>query len=188
MNAGLTCILVERQDANLTQGVIFVRPYLCHVENIPLVFLCIPWLHDLHVNVPLGVVAPFNGVVEILQVMIWCRTGHSSGRLPIQAAASKLGLQMNLGVAEGAILYNTKSQKGKGLGKPMLPLRAARLCVDGASMAHFFGKLVRMAAEGVHLPEALRSASVAEQIHELVDALRVSDVEAAEIRWVRPQD
>lgn len=42
---------------------------------------------------------------------------------------------------------------------------------------YLLGKLVSVAAVGIHSTERGGSASVAEQMHELVDAFRVADVE-----------
>lgn len=46
-------------------------------------------------------------------------------------------------------------------------------------ITYFFGKFVRVPAIRVHLSNGLRNTTVAEEVHELVDALLISNVEAA---------
>lgn len=43
---------------------------------------------------------------------------------------------------------------------------------------YLFGKLVCVSTVGIHMPERRRGSSVTEQVHELVNTLRITRVEA----------
>jgi hypothetical protein len=74
------------------------------VEDVPAVGLGIFGIHDLEVHSPGWVVALFNGVIHILDVVVWlfARETYSVGR--IHGDITGIGLEMYLDVLEAPIV------------------------------------------------------------------------------------
>lgn len=81
-----------------------MRPHLGHVKDVPAVRLGVGRVHDLHKDVPLGVVAAVDGGVEVVDEVVWVLAGQPGGRLAVEVGDAQLALDVDLYVFEGAVL------------------------------------------------------------------------------------
>lgn len=139
-----------------------MRPHLGHIKDVPLVGFGVLGIHDLDVDVPDGIVLGLDGLVQVLQEEVWVLSGDPGGFLLREVLDSLLGLDVHFDVFERAILIPSAVCSGH----------------NGSSAWYLFSELVGMATVGVDLTERSRGSSVTEQMHELMDALGVTSVEA----------
>jgi hypothetical protein len=97
-------VLVERELADRDQGVVLVWPDAGIIEDVPSVGLGVLWVHDLQVHSPGWVVALFNGVVHILDVVVWLFAREADGVGSIHGDIAGIGLEMYLDVLEAPIV------------------------------------------------------------------------------------
>lgn len=81
-----------------------MRPHLGHVEDIPLVGLGLLGVHHLHVDVPHGVVAPFDVRIKIVDQVVRVLTRQLLGGLAVEILDTDLRLDVDLDIFERAIL------------------------------------------------------------------------------------
>ena len=74
-------VAVERQRAHLDARVVLLRPDLGQIEGIEPVFLGLVVRHDLEVQIPGRMLAPSDGLVEILPVNVGVGSGQPLGLL-----------------------------------------------------------------------------------------------------------
>lgn len=81
-----------------------MRPDFGHVENVPPVLLGFSWVHDLNVDIPLGIISSVNGLKHVADHVIWIFTSNFSCLLRGEVLDSLLSLDVDFDVLEGAIL------------------------------------------------------------------------------------
>ena len=148
-------------------------PHFGHVEDVPLVGLGLAGVHHLHVDIPDGVVALFNSLEEVLDEEIRFLPGQLHGCFTIKIPDSNLRLDVNLDILETTVL---SSHIASAL-YVLLPQCERGLGIN----TYLFREFVGMPAVGVHMAERGRGSSITKEVHELVDAFRIADVET--ITW-----
>lgn len=88
-----------------------MRPDFRHVENVPPLLLGVGWIHDLHVDVPLGIISPLNSLKHVPDHVIGILACDSSRLLCGEVFDSLLGLDVNLDVLERAILGQISDER-----------------------------------------------------------------------------
>lgn len=88
-----------------------MRPDLGHVENVPPVLLGFGWIHDLNVNIPLGIISPLDRLEHVPDHVIWIFTGNSSCLLCSEVLHSLLSFDVNFDVFERAILGHISDER-----------------------------------------------------------------------------
>lgn len=96
----LTYITVQGQHANLSQWIVLMRPDFGHVENVPPVLLSVGWVHDLNVDLPLGVVPAVNGLEHVSDHVVWVFACNAGSLLGSEVLDSLLSFDMDFDVLE----------------------------------------------------------------------------------------
>lgn len=81
-----------------------MRPNFGHVENVSFISLGILGVHDLDIDIPLGVVAFLNGLEEILDVMVRVLASNLGSGFAIVIANALLRLDVDLDIVEGTVV------------------------------------------------------------------------------------
>lgn len=81
-----------------------MRPDLGHIEDIPLIRLCVLGVHDLHIDVPGRIVAFLDGIEQVLDQAIGVFARNLHGFLSGHVLHAQLRFDVDFDVFEGAIL------------------------------------------------------------------------------------
>lgn len=81
-----------------------MRPHFSHVEDIPLVGFGILGIHDLHADVPGGILISFNGLVHVLDEIVGVAAVDLLGLFTGKVLNPLLALQVEFDIFEGSIL------------------------------------------------------------------------------------
>src|SRR6266851_590849 len=89
-------IPVQLQDADFDQRIVCVRPDLCEIERVDVVGVRILLVHDLHIQLPAGEVAPLDGLVQVALVGLTILTHKGFRFLIREVLDALLGLEGEL--------------------------------------------------------------------------------------------
>lgn len=97
-------VLSEPDLANLAQRVLLMRPSEGIVEDVDARDFCLLGIHDLEVHNIGRVIAAFNCVVEVLDVVVGCFAGETECFVCLEVLDSGFGLDVPFDICEGAVL------------------------------------------------------------------------------------
>lgn len=134
-----------------------MRPDLGQVKNVPAVFFGLFRRHELRVDGVGRVVAAFDRVPQVGQEMVRVGRLTARGFSLGYTLESSIGLDVNLGIIEGAILVQ---------------LEGVNTVTDCET--YLLDELVGMARVTVHTSDGSGGTTVAEELHQLVEAFLVA--------------
>ena len=89
-------IPIEDEISHVDQGIVLVRPGFGQVEGVVPVGFGLGEGHDLHLDVPDGIVAAFNGIKQVFALVVGVFTGHFLGLFVGEAVPALAGLKVIL--------------------------------------------------------------------------------------------
>ena len=89
-------IPVEDEISHVDQGVVLVRPGFGQVEGVIPIGFSLGKGHDLHLDVPDGIVTTFNGIKQVFALVVGVFTGHFLGLFVGEAVPTLAGLKVIL--------------------------------------------------------------------------------------------
>lgn len=95
-----THVTIQGELADLSQWEVLVRPDFGHVEDVPPVLFRLGRIHDLNVDIPLGIVSSINSLEHISDHVVWVFACNSSGLLGSEILDSLLSLDVKFDVLE----------------------------------------------------------------------------------------
>jgi enoyl-CoA hydratase/carnithine racemase len=100
----MTYVLVQSKLPDRPQGIILMRPYARHVEDIPVILLRLLRVHHLGEDVPAGILAAFDRLEQITRVGVGVLAGQLFGFLAGQVLDALVGLEVDLDVFKRPVL------------------------------------------------------------------------------------
>lgn len=105
----MTYILIQSQAANTAKGILLIRPSVRAVKDVNGRRVDLLRLHHLHAHRPSRIIAPVDGIEEVLDVVIGLFAGETDGRLGVHGFDSVVGLEVPLDVDIASILQRCQA-------------------------------------------------------------------------------
>lgn len=99
-----TYVAIQGYLSNLPQWKVLVRPDFGHIKDIPSVFFRLFRLHDLDIDVPNGVIAPFDSFKQILNEKVGVLATDFDGFFSGEVANANGGLDVYFDIFEVTVL------------------------------------------------------------------------------------
>lgn len=141
-----------------------MRPGVSVVEDIDGGVSDVFGLHDLDADKPRRVVTLFDGVVDVLDVIVRLGARQPEGRVCIHGLDAFLGPEVPLDVDIASILDTVRGDAVK----------------RQRQRTHRLVECVSMDAEAVDVPQGRRDAALPEEVHQRMNPLRVVQMEVPE--------
>ena len=164
----ITYVSVQYELSERHQRIILLRPDFCHVKNVPPVGLGIDRIHDLKISCPRGILLPFDGFKEILDVMVRILTSQFFSFFPGESLDSLITFEVNFHVFERSVLGNCQR---------ILPCQNSLRTQRCIGWEYLLGEFVCVSAISVNVTKGSRGPAITEELDELVDAFLVVVVE-----------